>query len=88
MLPFLKQKPMATGLIVQTRKADGDAKPMEDDSDAAMEACASDIMRAIESKDHRGLAKAIRSAMECHMSGDDESYDSQNQKAVAFEKGE
>lgn len=87
MLPFLKQKPMATGLIVQTRKTDGDAPPMEND-DAAMEACASDIMRAIEAKDHRGLAKAIRAAMDCHMSGDDESYDSQNQKAVAFEQGE
>jgi hypothetical protein len=86
-LPFLKPKAQ-TGLIIQTRKPDGNAEPMEseDSGDHAMEACAEDMLRAISNKDAKALASAIRSALECSSSDGDNDYDSQNIKAAQEEK--
>ncbi len=88
-LPFLKPKAVA-GVIVSKRKPDGIQSPVEEqdgDDAAALESCAEDMIRAINAKDSKALASAIRSAFEClesepHDEGGDEDYDSQNVKAA------
>jgi hypothetical protein len=61
-LPFLKNtKSNQTGVAVEYRKPD---ESSEDQGDHAMEAAAQDILRAVESKDYKHLAMAIRSAFE------------------------
>ena len=91
MLPFLKKnQAAATGVIVKTRQPD--EKPDMDDQDdpkAAKKAAAMDLLRAIEAKDHAGIADALQAAFEImdaepHEEGDHvepHSYDAQNMKA-------
>jgi len=63
-LPFLANKnKMQTGLMVQTRKPDGE-KDESTGSDHAMEAVAEDMIRALHSRDSKALAQAIRAAFE------------------------
>ncbi len=67
MLPFLKPKKIAS-LVISKRKPDGagiEAEASADDADAGAVACAEGILRAIESKDARALASALRDAMTC-----------------------
>jgi hypothetical protein len=65
MLPFLKPKSVA-GLIISHRKPDGSnqADHMEGDENAALEACAEDLIRAIHAKDAKAAAEALKSAFE------------------------
>lgn len=91
MLPFLKNKNSGVaGLIVKSRVPD--EKPESDESedkDAAIHACAQDLISAIQVKDVKAVAEAIRSAFEIldsmpHFEGEHtepHSYDAQNQKA-------
>lgn len=86
MLPFLKQKPVA-GLIISHRKADGSKgeEYSQGEENHALEACAEDIIRAINSKDAKALATALKSAWECLEVGlpsEDNDFDSQNEKAA------
>lgn len=93
MLPFLKNKNSGVaGLIVKSRAPD--EKPDSDepeDKDAAIHACAQDLINAVHAKDTRAAAEAIRSAFEIldsmpheegpHEGPEPHSYDAQNQKA-------
>jgi len=65
MLPFLKQKQVA-GLIVAKRKPDGthEEQHSEDQEDHGLEACATDLIRAIHAKDSTAAAAAMRAAFE------------------------
>lgn len=89
MLPFLKHKKEAqsTGLIVKERAPD---QPTENtDENAALEACASDIISAIKAGNISALAQALKAAHEVCASApmaDDESYDAQNVKAADYSK--
>lgn len=62
-LPFLKDKKHTAGLIIQNRAADGshDSVP-EDHQDQGLETCGEDLIRAITSKDAKGVAAAMRAA--------------------------
>lgn len=62
-LPFLTKKSVP-GIIVKQRKPDEVAEAPDN---AAMEACAQDILRAISMNDSKHLALAIQAAIECAM---------------------
>ena len=66
MLPFLnKHKQSVSGLIIERRKPD--ETPDQDESsegDDILEAAASDILNAIEQKDSKHLALALRAAFQ------------------------
>jgi len=84
LLPFLKNKKQIAGLIIEQRKPD--IKPEEEqEEDYGIETCARDLLSAIESKDVKGIAEAMKSAFEVLESTpheeNDESYESQNRKA-------
>lgn len=78
-------------MIVQHRAPDEKA-PFEenDESNSALEACAQDILRAIDQRDAKHLALALQAAYEVCESYDDDSqdskeandYDSLNEKAA------
>lgn len=87
MLPFLTKKqdgPASSGLIIKTRTPD--EAPAEDDSAAAIESCASELIRAVHAKDMKAVASALKDAFEILESGPEEeeksvephSYDAQN----------
>lgn len=57
MLPFLKRS-RQVGVIVEQRKADRPEEASE------MEACAQDLLSAIEAKDVKGIASALQAAFE------------------------
>ncbi len=66
MLPFLKQKP-AAALIISKRTPDDPAGKTEHaagDEYHELEGICEDILRAIESKDAKALAMAIKDAFE------------------------
>ncbi len=90
MLPFLKPKAVA-GLIISHRKPDGGKveSHMEGDEHQPLEAAAEDLIRAINSKDSKHLALALRAAFDILSSEpeseDDNSFDSQNEKAARDE---
>lgn len=95
MLPFMK-KPQSAGVIVKSRSADEPAGKLDDaqddGDDQGIEACASDILSAIESKDKKSLGKALKALFEIcdsmpHEEGEHtseaepHSYSAQNLKA-------
>ncbi len=94
MLPFLKKREsQVSGLIMKMREPD--VKPdenQEDDSSAAIEACAQELIRSIHNKDIKAVAQALKDAFEVLESlpeDEDESsepsprtYDAQNQQAA------
>ncbi len=92
LLPFLKNKEgHVSSVIVKHRQPDQPSeKTEENDSEAAHEACAADILKAIEAKDPKALASALRSAFEImesepHEEGphiEPHSYEAQNEKAA------
>lgn len=61
-LPFLKQKRNQGETIVETFS--DKPKEEQDSEDSALIAAAQDMIRAIESKDYKHLAMAIRSAFQ------------------------
>lgn len=87
MLPFLKPKQVA-GLIISHRKPDGGVgeEHSAGDENHALEAAAEDLLRAINSKDSKHFALALRAAYDILMSEepkeDDNSFDAQNEKAA------
>lgn len=100
MLPFLKLKQSGVaGLIMKNRapdehKAEGgevkEEKKEESEHSESRMACARDLLRAIESKDAKGIADALYDAFtimdsEPHVEGEHvspHSYDAQNKKAA------
>jgi len=92
MLPFMKPKAMSVGVIVRNRKPDGISaeQPDEDSGSGAIDACAEDLMQALQSKDSKAVAAALRAAFEVLESepheeaGEEEAndFDSMNEKAA------
>lgn len=89
MLPFLKPKTVA-GLIISTRKPDGSKteEHSEDNEDEGLDACASDLIKAIHAKDIKAVSSALKAAFELVDSepheegGEGSDYDDQNIKAA------
>ncbi len=87
MLPFLKKRqPSAVGVIVKHRAPDEKPEENQDDSQAAHNACAREIISAIEAKDESRLAEALKDIFnildsEPHEEGP-HTYDHQNEKAA------
>jgi len=80
---MFKNKRKETGLIIETRKPD--AMPEVDESSAALEAAADDILAAISANNSKGLAEAIRAAfqiLESEPHEESEDFESQNIKAA------
>lgn len=67
MLPFLNNKQknagISTGVIVKNRTPDN-PEENQDDKDAAIHACANDLINSVHAKDIKGVAEAMRSAFE------------------------
>lgn len=59
MLPFLKSKPQVAGIMTIERKPDESAESQED---SGLMSAAKDLLSAIESKDHKAIAMAIKAA--------------------------
>lgn len=67
-LPFLaKKRPQEVGLIVKTRQPD-ESPDQEENPNAAMEACASDLISAIHAHDMKAAAEALKAAFDCYES--------------------
>ena len=64
-MPFLKKKeaPIA-GLTIKMRNPDEKPEQDEDDSSAAIESCAHELIRAIHAKDTRAAAMALKDAFD------------------------
>jgi hypothetical protein len=69
-LPFLKSKAQSAGVIVSHRKPDTaeaerhDEDNKEENDNAGLEACASDLIEAVHSRDNKRAASAMRAAFE------------------------
>ena len=65
-LPWLKQDKKVAGLIVEMRKPDGglEETAQEDSEDTGIESCAQDLIKAVEGKDAKAVAQALKSAFE------------------------
>ena len=67
MLPFIKPQSKQASLSIKYRQPD-EKEPFSDEGDAddgaALHAAAQDILRAIESKDYKHLALALKSAFD------------------------
>lgn len=74
MLPFLKQK-QAAGVAVTYRKPDENQDVGPETSASALEACAIDMMEAMEGKDAKRFAAAFQAAIECLESAPDETVE-------------
>lgn len=88
--PFLKAKDQrVSGLIIEHRKPD--EKPEAEEQDYGIETCARDLLNAVEAKDIKGIAEALKSAFDILESQPhdeyphDESYEAQNRKAALKE---
>lgn len=84
-----------SGLIIKTREPDEHSEQeSEDDSSAAINSCAAELIRAVHSKDTAGVANALKDAFYILDSMPEEeqgtvephSYDAQNKKAGAEEQ--
>lgn len=62
MLPFLKKQSRPAGISIEVRKPDH--QEPESSESPALEAAAQDILRALEDKDSRHLALALRAAFQ------------------------
>ena len=62
MLPFLKQKPVAAGIMTIERKPDAPDEGHEEDH--GLMSAARDLASAMEVKDYKGMAAAIKAAFE------------------------
>lgn len=88
-LPFLQKKKIA-GVIISHRKPDEASQEQNPNDDSGLEACASDLIDAIQSQDTKRAAAAIRAAFEVLESEEEDegdeapephSYDAQNEQA-------
>jgi hypothetical protein len=61
MLPFLKKPIKDAGVMVVERRPDDSSEPQEDQG---LMAAAKDLLSAIEMKDHKKMAMALRAAFE------------------------
>jgi hypothetical protein len=81
LLPFLKPKHQGiAGIVVKMRKPDekaegGEIPEESEDKDAAIHACADDLIRSVHSQDTKGVAEALRSAFEIMDSEPHKEYD-------------
>lgn len=55
---------MVSGLIIKNRAPDQKPEENQEDKDAAIHACASDLIEAVHAKDIKRAAEAMRSAFE------------------------
>jgi len=81
LLPFSKKDQSISGALMQKRHPDQKPQENQDDSSAGIEACAQEIIDAVEAKDAKRVAEALKDAFEL-LDNDDEapephSYDSQ-----------
>lgn len=79
MLPFLAKKndkANQTGLVIKTRSPDD--KPDQDDPQAAIKACARDLINAIHAKDEQGVADALYDALDIMESQPSENNEESN----------
>lgn len=86
LLPFLQKKSIA-GLIISKRTPDGSPQEQhsEGNEDQGLDACSEDLIRALHSKDAKGVTAALKAVfdlMESKEDASDESYDSLNAKAA------
>ncbi len=90
LLPFLKNKDASVaGLIIKNRTPDEKPEQDQDDSSAAIESCAQELIRAVHAKDTKAVSEALKDAFEIlesmpHEEGEHvepHSYDAQNIKA-------
>lgn len=94
MLPFLKKKEASgsSGLLIKTRTPDEkpEVEEDQDDSSAAIESCAAELIRAVHARDTKAVASAMQDAFEIlesipheenQESVEPHSYDAQNMKA-------
>lgn len=67
MLPFLKDKIKSqTGVMIKNREPDQkDESEQQDNPDAALEACARDLINAIHSKDVNQVVQVLKDLEEC-----------------------
>lgn len=80
----MQKKPVA-GLIIEKRKSDGGIKEESsaENPDSALEACMTDLIRALGSKDAKAAAQAFKAAMDCcPAQSEAEGYDELNQLAA------
>lgn len=85
MLPILNKKKSQTGVIVQQRAPDSKPEQNQEDS-SGLEIAAKDLLNAVEAKDIKGIAEALKAAFqiadsEPHEEGEPHSYQAQNIKA-------
>lgn len=73
MLPFLQKAKMQTGVIIHERKSDHEPEEGSEPSEG-LEACASDIIKAISSSNSKALAQALQAAFEIMDSNPHEEY--------------
>lgn len=65
MLPFLKNKVRAqTGVMIKERAPDTSDKEETDYPEAALEACASDLIEAVHARDVAKVAQVLKDAFE------------------------
>ncbi len=65
MLPiFDNKKKIQSGISIKTRTPDEKPEENQDDSSAAIEACAQDLISAVQSNNVKAAAEAIKSAFE------------------------
>lgn len=65
MLPFLKAKPKSAGVTTEYRAPDGGFQDEAPSNDLeGLEACGEDLCKAIEAKDYKGIASALKAAFD------------------------
>lgn len=64
MLPFLKPKQAGIATIVVKNRQPDKPEENQEDKDAAIHACAKDLIDAVHAKDIKAAAEAMRSAFE------------------------
>ncbi len=83
MLPFLQQtKKVSSGIIETRRTPDDKPEQDQDDSNAPLEACAEDILRAMKSGDAKHLAHALQAAYDICESAEPKAEDNEEQESV------
>jgi hypothetical protein len=80
MLPFLKKPHGHVGLIIKTRQPDAGAENVKEDK--GLEACASDMLRAIQANDPKSFAVAIKNAFDIMESEPHEEGEHSNEDAA------
>lgn len=64
MLPFLKKQRPVAGIVIETRKPDEGKEPEAAGDESGLESAAHDLLMAIEAKDVKAMAAAMKAAFE------------------------